>query len=483
MKNKLSFILIHFLILANSLYSQSYSIFETSVSIDTLGSEPNMDAILDIKSTKKGILVPRMTTTQRNAINQPSNGLLVYDLDSLVFFYSKNQVWEKIGPSSGLEGPVGPQGPIGLQGPIGPTGAGGATHMSGTNFLVGTNTGSNISSGDYNALVGYTSGTQISTGGFNAFFGGLSGSSTNGSFNVGVGYRAGGTVGQNGTIDHNVSIGSASGAKFVDASYNVLVGSSSGSHLNNGDSNIMIGFASGSAVNTGSNNLYIGNTSGRLNNNGSNNIVIGHNSGQNLSSSNNNLFIGRSAGLALTGSQDKLIIENSSSPNPLVYGDFAGNNLAVNWDWTQPIPNTLSVNGTASKSTAGDWLANSDIRLKAGVTKLSSQKMLKKLLQMQGVSYYWNDDKTGIDRPDNLMFGFIAQDIEKIWPNNVHEDALGYKATSYGTYDYLYVESIKALHNENEELKKELINLRLKIEKLNRKIDLIIETTTANVND
>ena len=40
---------------------------------------PDPSAALDIVSTDKGMLIPRMTTVQRTAINNPATGLLVYD--------------------------------------------------------------------------------------------------------------------------------------------------------------------------------------------------------------------------------------------------------------------------------------------------------------------------------------------------------------------------------------------------------------------
>ena len=40
---------------------------------------PNASAQLDISSTTKGVLFPRMTTTQKNAITSPAAGLVVYD--------------------------------------------------------------------------------------------------------------------------------------------------------------------------------------------------------------------------------------------------------------------------------------------------------------------------------------------------------------------------------------------------------------------
>lgn len=44
-------------------------------------SSPAASARLDISSTTKGFLMPRMTTTQKNAISSPAEGLWVYDLD------------------------------------------------------------------------------------------------------------------------------------------------------------------------------------------------------------------------------------------------------------------------------------------------------------------------------------------------------------------------------------------------------------------
>jgi hypothetical protein len=42
-------------------------------------SAPNAAALLDVTSTTQGILFPRMTTTQRNAISTPPDGLVLYN--------------------------------------------------------------------------------------------------------------------------------------------------------------------------------------------------------------------------------------------------------------------------------------------------------------------------------------------------------------------------------------------------------------------
>lgn len=56
---------------------------------------PNASSILDVTSTTKGMLSPRMTTAQRNAITTPADGLIVYDttLKSLYYFSSGSSTW------------------------------------------------------------------------------------------------------------------------------------------------------------------------------------------------------------------------------------------------------------------------------------------------------------------------------------------------------------------------------------------------------
>jgi hypothetical protein len=83
-----------------------------------------------VNATNKGMLVPRLTTTQRTAIANPENSLLVYDIDVECFFYFKTTTgWENL--CEGIVGPTGPQGPAGVQGPQGQQGLQGATGPQG----------------------------------------------------------------------------------------------------------------------------------------------------------------------------------------------------------------------------------------------------------------------------------------------------------------------------------------------------------------
>lgn len=57
-----------------------------NVAINNDGSQADNTALLDVKSTTKGILVPRMTTTERNAINSPALGLTVFDMTTYSYW-------------------------------------------------------------------------------------------------------------------------------------------------------------------------------------------------------------------------------------------------------------------------------------------------------------------------------------------------------------------------------------------------------------
>ena len=53
-------------------------------------------AMLDVKSVTKGMLVPRMTSVQRDAIVSPVTGLLVFDTNENVFYYYTGSTWSNL---------------------------------------------------------------------------------------------------------------------------------------------------------------------------------------------------------------------------------------------------------------------------------------------------------------------------------------------------------------------------------------------------
>lgn len=78
---------------------------------------PDASSVLDISSTDKGVLVPRLTTQQRLNIPNPADGLLVYDSDAQCFFFYQgvSSAWASLCNNTGPVGPVGPPGPAGSE--------------------------------------------------------------------------------------------------------------------------------------------------------------------------------------------------------------------------------------------------------------------------------------------------------------------------------------------------------------------------------
>ena len=89
------------------LYS-GFTVMAQSGSVGIGTTNPNSSAALDIQSTTKGMLIPRMTSVQRNLIPTPAAGLLVYDNTTNSFWFrnatdwveltdSTNNLWKKNG--------------------------------------------------------------------------------------------------------------------------------------------------------------------------------------------------------------------------------------------------------------------------------------------------------------------------------------------------------------------------------------------------
>ena len=86
---KKNLILLFFLLFTGMIKSQN-------ISINNDGAAPDNSAILDMKSTNKGLLFPRMTATERNNISSPASGLLVFVTGENNLYYYSGSAWLKV---------------------------------------------------------------------------------------------------------------------------------------------------------------------------------------------------------------------------------------------------------------------------------------------------------------------------------------------------------------------------------------------------
>lgn len=67
-----------------------------SVGFNSTGAVPDPKAMLDIASTKSGLLIPRMTTSQRDSIVTPPNSLQIYNLTTNTLDVYRSTHWESM---------------------------------------------------------------------------------------------------------------------------------------------------------------------------------------------------------------------------------------------------------------------------------------------------------------------------------------------------------------------------------------------------
>jgi len=462
-------------------------------------SSPAASAQLDITSTSKGVLVPRVTTAQMNAIASPATGLLVYNTAASAFAYRTASGWVFL---------------------TGNTIAGAGWSTLGNS---GTNPASNfIGTTDNQPMVVRQNNQRAGLlAGLNTSWGVLALNTENtGTFNSAFG---GGALGSNTTGLSNPAIGTSALLNNTQGNSNTAFGASAGNNNQTGSGNVFIGNQAG--VNeTGSNKLYISN-------NFANALLYGEFDTERLRIQNK-LGIGRLPNTfpleiqALAGTDDLLQFFNSAgtarwhlnllpngslnfteSPaatNRLVLGiggevgvgkvPLTGNNdsrLVVkqkglqngvgiessnssnHWDFyvTGGTSSDLQLyyNG-ALKGTygnAGGVYTPSDKRLKKDIA--TYQPILNKLQQLEAFHYHYLDNKS----TDPLSTGFMAQDVQKIFPDAVNETEMKNGEKMLGiNYQYFTVVAIKGLQEQQKEIADMKLQLKLmmeEIEKLKKK--------------
>ncbi|GAA4161102.1 hypothetical protein GCM10022217_26230 [Chryseobacterium ginsenosidimutans] len=218
---------------------------------------PNSSSMLDITSTTKGLLMPRMSTGQRTSIASPATGLQVYDTTTNSFWYFNGAVWVNSGAISAQD--------LRLL-----TNNNHVTQDAG----VGSN-GTNLGTGFNNIAIG--------TGVLNAV--------TSGGSNVGIGALA---------LTAN-SLGN----------YNYAVGESALKANTSGTANVGLGLQSLLANTIGNNNVALGYVALQSNTTGSNNTAVGVQAGNNITTGTNNITIGAATAIATPSASNQLNIANN----------------------------------------------------------------------------------------------------------------------------------------------------------------------------
>ena len=407
-----------------------------SVGVGT--SSPNASAQLDVSSSSKGLLIPRMDSNAVKAIANPAPGLMVYDSSRKQLFVNMGTAaaadWENIVAKSGW----------GLTGNAG-TGANsyiGTTDNTALQFEINNTLAGKLDPAYQSVALGLDAGANNMGEGVAI---GTYAQGANAASPIALGYFAM----ANNTGSFNIGIGQQT-LEYSTGGGNIAIGSIALFSNNSGENNIGIGFETLQNTTNSYYNTAIGTNTGRAFDNGYNNVFLGANCDVNGAGYYNVIAIGQ--GVICTAS-DQAVIGNSA---------------------------TNSIGGYAN------WTNFSDGRYKKNMKE--GVKGLDFIMRLRPITY--NLDVTGIrnhlgqkapsdagtqqsirEREATLFSGFAAQDVEAAAVASGYEfsgvdkpkNANGFYGLRYGDFVVPLVKAVQeqqqmivALQQEVAELKQQL---------------------------
>lgn len=447
------------------LFSTTTLIFgQGNVGVGTI--TPDVSAELDISSTTKGMLVPRLNTVQRLSIATPAKGLLVYDVTDNCFYFNSgdpiNINWISLctaggsgstgptGPSGqqgfpGVTGPTGPtglagaQGPVGSPGPTGPTGAVGATGLSGSPGPTGPSGADGATGLPGSPGPTGPSGADGATG-----LQGITGPTGPNGANGVTGPTGPGTICQTAT------------ANFVPKF-------TSPTDLCNS-----IIFDNGSAVGLNTTSIFAGallDVRGAIRaQQGPPNAADASNVGYGFGTNGDSgLFNDSTIGAA----NGRVSIYVNNVRRVSVVNARMGIGVDAPATYRLEIPNN---NNNLGRGIAEGWMTYSDKRLKTNAQPIKYG--LDEILKMQPLSYSKHSSEfvSGklILKEAKQDFGFFAQDLQQIIPEAVsqpEDESLGTWGVDYGKLTPVIIQAIKQLNTRIEKLESENQKLKQQLSK------------------
>ena len=438
-----------------------------AVAINTDNSIPDSSAMLDIKSTDKGMLVPRMTSAQRTAIAAPALGLLVYDLNTESFWLRDSTSWVNLltsmtgwGKSGNYAGSTDFIGTTNNQSLLFKANnqQAGKIDLPYSNTYVGSGAGESNTTGFYNNATGKdalhfnTTGYTNNATGYEAMYTNTIGhentayghqvlkNNTTGYTNTAYGYKA---MFNNTTGVYNTAIGpytlyyNSSGFNNTAIGINAMLQNGTGTnntatgyqsldYNNSGDNNTANGFRA-LWSNDANSNTACGSEALFANTSGFENVAMGFQALFNNTTGFRNIASGHDALLTNTTGDQRTAYGHSSNSTGADYNNSAG--LGYNADCTAG--NQVRIGNSSVTSIGGyePWTDVSDTRFKRNVVEdvvgLEFIKALRPVtynIDLHAIDDWWAEhyherDSSlavlGYDKEKIVYSGFIAQEVEE----------------------------------------------------------------------
>ena len=143
----------------------------------------------------------------------------------------------------------------------------------------------------------------------------------------------------------------------------------------------------------------------------------------------------------------QFVISGSNSEAGWIYKNL-NNGLTVQ----TPVNNKIPVFIANDLYVTGSIYNSSDLKLKNDIKTINLDKT-KELFNLNPVTFSFKSDLQ-----KKIHFGFIAQEIEKIYPELVGNNNLGYKSVNYTEMIPLLLAKMKIMQDEIDELKTKIID-------------------------
>ncbi len=333
------------------------------VAINTDGSQADASALLDVKSTSGGVLVPRMTMAERDLIGTPATGLLIYQSDNTPgFYYWDGAAWMAIGGASGPDGDwtisgndlynnnsgntgIGTSSPgakLDVSGHIWQTGTGNSVFLgeqagenddlsNNANVFIGRQSGQANTSGDNNTSIGSQSLLSNNSGAQNVAIGSLnSWFNTTGSSNISIGFWA---SANNTDGSFNTVLGTTAFKMFQHSSFNTVLGYNACGDLDifnltnyTGDRLTAVGYESLFKNQDGIRNTGVGYLVLHENKSGDYNTALGYEASKDITGLNNTTALGNGA---TPTASNQVVLGNASVTQVKTAGGITVGNTSV----------------------------------------------------------------------------------------------------------------------------------------------------------
>ena len=502
-------------------FSTAQNTFPSTGSAGIGTTTPNASSILDMVSKSKGMLVPRMTKTQRDAIATPATGLFIYQTNSTPgFYYYSGSVWAAVS-TKGANISLSNLGTTSINKSLIPsitnaTDLGnsalgwkdvyttGSIYLDGTKFIdnSGTdntfigNTGNITNTGSSNTMAGKDAGASNTIGFCNSFFGKAAGvSNTEGYYNSFFGQYAGAS---NTTGIYNTANGFDALGYNITGYYNTASGFEALYYNTAGYYNTAIGVEALYFDTSGHDNSATGiealyhNTTGNYNSANGNYALYYSTTGYSNTANGFQALRYNTSGYGNTAIGDSTLFSNTTGNKNTALGSYADvstgnltNATAIGFSAKVDASNKVRVGSANITSIGGQvgWSSFSDGRYKKNIKKdvqglafINSLQPITYTVDITGLNEYYDKGrkhdssyekmkagmKESTDKAATIVFnGFIAQDVEAAAKKlNYNFSGIDKPQTKDGLYGLRYGDFVVPLVKAVQELSKQNDSLK-----------------------